>query len=56
MDSVTFDGPIDLTGEELEQVITSLKAEEFERDGNWLEPVEHALLQPWLDHGYFKVR
>jgi outer membrane protein assembly factor BamA len=56
VDSVTFDGPIDLTGEELEQVITSLKAEEFERDGNWLEPVEHALLQPWLDHGYFKVR
>jgi outer membrane protein assembly factor BamA len=55
VDSVTFDGPIDLTGEELEQVITSLKAEEFEREANWLEKVQDTLRQPWLDHGYHKA-
>jgi len=55
VDSVTFDGPVDLTGAELRQVVTSLKAEEFEREANWLEKVQDTLRQPWLDHGYDKA-
>src|ERR1700722_657383 len=55
VDSVTFDGPVDLTGVELRQVVTSLKAEEFEREPNWLGKVQDTLRQPWLDHGYHKV-
>jgi outer membrane protein assembly factor BamA len=55
VDSMTFGGPVDLSGAELQQVVTSLKAEEFEREPNWLERVQDSLRQPWLDHGYHKV-
>jgi outer membrane protein assembly factor BamA len=55
VDSVAFDGPVDLTGSELQQVVTLLKETEFDRLPNWLERVQDALRQPWLDHGYYKV-
>ena len=55
VDSVTFDGPVVLTGAELRQVVTSLKVEEFKREANWLEKVQDTLRQPWLDHGYHKA-
>jgi hypothetical protein len=56
VDSVTFDGPIDLPGDTLQQLIASLKEKEFDRDSDWLEKVAQSLESPWQDNGYFKVR
>jgi len=56
VDSVTFDGPVALTGRELQRAVASLKADEFERDPDWLDKVQDSLLQPWLEQGYLKAK
>ena len=56
VDSVTFDGPVSLTGTELQDLIASLKEKEFERDSDWLQNVEHVVLEPWRNQGYFMAK